>query len=84
MKPDAERIAEIARTLLETTLAPFGGPAACIDAYEDGIRVLSELHAAIAQVVGVEPARSYAASCADLTRDIGATQVSSARWMLDV
>jgi hypothetical protein len=68
MTPDAEPIAEIA---------------ACIDSYEDGIRALSELHAAIAQVVG-EPVRSFASAWADLTRDIGATQVSSVRWLLDV
>jgi hypothetical protein len=28
--------------------------------------------------------RSVLASCADLTRDIGATQLSSVRWILDV
>jgi hypothetical protein len=31
----------------------------------------------------VEPARSMAAMCADLMRDVGATQVASARWILD-
>jgi hypothetical protein len=84
MKPDAERIADIARSVLETALAPWGGPSACIDAYEDGIRALTELPLTVAQVVGLEPARSVAATWADLARDIGATQVSSVRWLLDV
>jgi hypothetical protein len=58
--------------------------AACIDAYEDGIRALTELQWTVARVIGLEPVRSIAVSFADLTRDIGATQVSGARWLLDV
>jgi len=56
----------------------------CIDAYEAGIRTATDVQLAIARLVGVEPVRSLAATFADLTRDIGATQVSNARWMLDV
>ena len=58
--------------------------AACIDAYEDGIRALTELQWTVARVIDLEPIRSIASSCGDLTRDIGATQVSGARWLLDV
>jgi hypothetical protein len=38
----------------------------------------------VAAAVGLEPLRSLAAACADLTRDVGATQLSAARWFLDV
>jgi hypothetical protein len=58
--------------------------ALCIDAYEAGIRAATDLQMTVARVFTAEPIRSFAATCADLTRDIGATQVSSARWMLDV
>jgi hypothetical protein len=60
------------------------GLADCIDAYEAGVRVATEVQFAIARLVELEPARSLAATLADLTRDVGATQVSSARWLLDV
>jgi hypothetical protein len=39
---------------------------------------------AAAQAVQLQPARSIAALTADLTRDVGAVQVSAARWILDV
>jgi hypothetical protein len=58
--------------------------AACIDAYEDGVRALTELQWSVARVIDLEPVRTLASGCADLTRDIGATQVSGARWLLDV
>jgi hypothetical protein len=58
--------------------------AMCIDAYELGIRAATDLQMTLAKVYELEPVRSLAATCADLTRDIGATQVSSARWILDV
>jgi len=56
----------------------------CIDAYEAGIRTATDLQLTVAKVIDLEPVRAIAATWADLTRDIGATQVSSARWMLDV
>lgn len=56
----------------------------CIDAYEANIRAATDMQLTVARVVDLEPVRSFAATCADLTRDIGATQVSSARWILDV
>ena len=55
----------------------------CIDAYEAGIRAATDAHLTVARVIELEPVRSFAATWADLTRDIGATQVSSARWMLE-
>jgi hypothetical protein len=58
--------------------------ALCIDAYEAGIRAATDLQLTVARVIELEPVSSFAATCADLTRDIGATQVSSARWILDV
>jgi hypothetical protein len=58
--------------------------ARCIDAYEAGIRLATDLQMTVANLVGLEAVRSFAATYGDLARDIGATQVSSARWMLDV
>jgi hypothetical protein len=79
-----ERGADRARTLAGTVLTPWGGAEACIDAYEEGIRAATELQLSIARTLDVEPARSLAAGYADLTRDVVATQVSSARWLFDV
>ena len=56
---------------------------ACIDAYEDGMHAATQLLHSIARA-HAEPARSLTAGYADLTRDVVATQVSSARWLLDV
>jgi hypothetical protein len=56
----------------------------CIDAYEAGIRATTDVQLTIARVIDLEPLRSFAATCADMTRDFGATQVSSARWFLNV
>jgi hypothetical protein len=58
--------------------------ARCIDAYEAGIRAATDVQLTLAKVVSLEPLRSFAATWADMTRDVGATQVSSARWILDV
>ena len=81
---DYERSAERARVAVEAALAPWGGSETCIDAYEAGVRIATDFHLQLARTLSVEPARSFAAGCADLTRDLGATQVSSARWFLDV
>jgi hypothetical protein len=54
-----------------------------IDAYEDAIRRSCELQRALAGVVPLGPARSLLMTTADVTRDIGAVQLSSARWLLD-
>lgn len=71
------------RRVVELALAPLGGAARCIDAYESGIGTVSALLRAIARVAGVEPVRTVAAAAADVTRDIGAAQASVARWLLD-
>jgi hypothetical protein len=81
---DYERSAERARVAVEAALAPWGGSETCIDAYEAGVRVFTDFQLQLARTLNVEPARSFAAGCADITRDLGATQVSSARWFLDV
>jgi hypothetical protein len=71
---------ELGRVVLEAALAPSR---ACIDAYEVGIRVVSDLQLTLARAVRIEPVRSVAATCANLTRDIGAAQLSTVRWFLD-
>ena len=69
---------------METALGPWGGPASVIDAYEAAIRAAAEAQLGVACAVGVQPVRSIAALWADFTRDVGAVQVSGARWVLDV
>ena len=72
------------RHLMETALGPWGGPASVIDAYEAAITATAEAQLGVAGVVDLQPVRSIAALWADFTRDVGAVQVSSARWVLDV
>lgn len=72
-----------ARQLVESALGPWGGPAQVIDAYEAAIRAMAEAQLSLARVIEVQPVRSIAALCADFTRDVGAVQVSGARWVLD-
>jgi hypothetical protein len=75
---------EAVRAVMRTALMPWGGSEACIDAYEAGVRAATEAQMTFADVIPVEPVRFVTTSWADLTRDLGATQVSSARWLLDV
>jgi hypothetical protein len=79
-----ERGAELTRTFLNTAMAPWGGCRELVDGYETGLRALTEVQLAVARALRVEPARALAASYADITRDLGATQLSTARWILDV
>ena len=72
-----------ARMIVDAALAPWGGTQLCIDAYEAGVRTASDLHLNVARTVSLEPVRSVAATFAGVTRDIGAAQVSIARWFLD-
>ena len=72
------------RQLMDTALGPWGGPASVIDAYEAAIRATAEAQLGVARAVDLQPVRSIAALWADFTRDVGAVQVSSARWVLDV
>jgi hypothetical protein len=56
---------------------------AAVNAYEDMIRRSCDLQRTLAQALPFEPARSVLNTSADLTRDIGAVQVSGARWLLE-
>jgi hypothetical protein len=56
---------------------------AAVNAYEDMIRRSCDLQRAFAHALPFESARSVLNTTADLTRDIGAVQVSGARWLLD-
>ena len=79
-----ERTVDVVGRVAKVGLVPWGGAAACVDAYEAAIRAATDAQLSAARAIAVEPARSVLASCADLTRDIGATQLSSMRWILDV
>ena len=56
---------------------------AAIDAYEQAIRRSSDAQGRLAERVPFQPARALLRISADLTRDIGAAQLSGARWLLD-
>jgi hypothetical protein len=56
---------------------------AAVNAYEDMIRRTCDVQRSLAHALPFEPARSLLNTSADLTRDIGAVQVSGARWLLD-
>jgi hypothetical protein len=84
MQAQLEHVVHGARQLVETALGPWGGAAACIDAYEAAIRTAADAQVSAAQTVQLPPARSIVALSAGLIRDVGAVQVSTARWMLDV
>jgi hypothetical protein len=76
--------ADAVRHLMDTALGPWGGPASVIDAYEAAIRATAEAQLGVARTIDVQPVRAVAALWADFTRDVGAVQVSGARWVLDV
>ena len=79
-----ERAMDAIGKVARTVLIPWGGAEACVDAYETAIRALTETQLGVAQAFEVEPVRAVLASCAELTRDVGATQLSGMRWILDV
>jgi len=56
---------------------------AAVNGYEDMIRRSCDLQRALARTLPLEPARTILNATADLTRDIGAVQLSGARWLLD-
>ena len=82
-RPQLRPLVHAARDLVETALGPWGGAAACTDAYEAAVRSAAEAQVGVAQSVPL-PARSIVSLFADLTRDVGAVQISAARWILDV
>jgi len=79
-----EHVIDATRNVVETALGPWGGSAACIEAYEAAIYSAAQAQVIVAHAVELQPVRSIVALCADLTRDLGAVQVSAARWILDV
>jgi hypothetical protein len=56
---------------------------AALNAYEDALRRFAGAQRTLAQAVPFPPARALLHTTADLTRDIGAVQLSGARWLLD-
>jgi hypothetical protein len=56
---------------------------AAVNGYDDMIRRSCDLQRTLARTLPFEPARSILNTTADLTRDIGAVQLSGARWLLD-
>ena len=71
------------RVVARTALAPWGGTMAVLDRYEAAIRMASNLQLQVAKTVRVEPVRTVASTLAGVTRDVGAAQLSVARWFLD-
>jgi hypothetical protein len=78
-----DRGAELTRVVINAALAPWGGSQAWLDRYETGIRLATNLQLGVAKVVRVEPVPTVASVCAGFTRDVGAAQLSIARWFLD-
>jgi hypothetical protein len=78
------RAVDVVGWATRAALVPCGGAEACVDAYETAVRALTEAQLTVARAVEVEPLRAVLASCADMTRDIGATHLSGVRWILDV
>ena len=79
-----ERVLDVVGKIGRTTLGPWGGAEACLDAYETAIRAVTDAQLSAARATRVEPLRSALASSAHLTRDIGAAHLSSVRWILGV
>ena len=52
---------------------------AAVNGYEDAIRRSCDLQRALARALAIDVLNTTA----DLTRDIGAVQLSGARWLLD-
>jgi hypothetical protein len=79
-----DRAVDAIGTVARTALIPWGGAEACLDAWEATIRAVTDAQCSAARMIGVDPFRSFIASWADLTRDVGAAQLSTVRWILDV
>ena len=71
------------RVVARTALAPWGGSEAVLDRCEAGVRLATNLQLMVAKTVPVEPVRTVASTLAGVTRDVGAAQLSLARWFLD-
>ena len=83
VRNELERGTELTRVVLDAALVPWGGVRVCIDAYEASVRFVTDFQLSVARTVRLEPIRSLAATCANVTRDVGAAQLSAARWFLD-
>jgi hypothetical protein len=59
------------------------GTSALIDAYEAVVRAVADAQLLLARTIDAQPARALVVLWADLVRDTGAVQVSTARWVLD-
>jgi hypothetical protein len=79
---ELQRSVNTACEAVDAVLAPWGGSQLCLDAYETVVRAASDLHMTVARTAHLEPVRSFAAAWANMTRDIGAVQLSTARWFL--
>jgi len=79
-----ERVVDVVGKIGRTALAPWGGAAACLDAYETAIRAVVDAQLDAARATPIEPLQSALASSAHLTRDLGAAHLSSVRWILDL
>ena len=82
IKDKLERPADVTCVVLEAMFAPWGGSRICTDAYETSIQVAADLQLIVAKAVRLEPLPSWAATWAGMTRDVGAAQLSAARWYL--
>jgi hypothetical protein len=74
---------DLIRACLKAALVPWGGSEAVLDRCESGVRLATNLQLNVAKVVRVEPLRSFVSTLAGVTRDVGAAQLSVARWFLD-
>ena len=84
MRPvDLDRGADVTRAAANIALAPWGGAEACLDRYETAIRLATNLQLSVAKIVRLEPIAWLASTGAGVTRDVGAAQLSTARWFLD-
>ena len=80
-----ERAVDVVGRVVGTGAGPVGRRRSLRRRVRDGRSGPSRtLNSSAARAIDVEPVRSVLASCADLTRDIGATHLSSVRWILDV
>ncbi|WP_028066598.1 hypothetical protein [Solirubrobacter soli] len=71
------------RAVARTALVPWGGTEKVLDRCEAGVRMATNAQLSFAKTVTVEPIRTIASTLAGVTRDVGAVQLSFARWFLD-
>jgi hypothetical protein len=71
------------RVVGRAALTPWGGTEKVLDRCETAIRMATNAQLNFAKTVRVEPIRTIASTLAGVTRDVGAVQLSVARWFLD-